>query len=394
MCTHLTLFNRRITDQELSEEFKDQIQLILSYANDFEVIQDFISGNSPVGQKLSELLGYVGSMTNLKTTAKADFVNAINEVYDAVVANNTTLTSLLNSVQSQQATSTTNITTLTEATNNAKKNNITGVSSSTLVSRLDNDYKYLVNTKMIANDILTPTSNCRFIGHRGFNYGAPENTIIGFQLAANAGFYGVETDVQCTKDGYWILSHDTTIDRMTNGTGVIKDMMLADIKQYYVDAGNGIAQYPKLRIPTFEEFLKTCKKYNIIPVIEIKGSGYSSANYDELVRLIRKHGFENKCVVISFTTSQLDEVRKRSYGIVLAPLIPIGTDNLNYVKKLGNAMINPDNSTLDEAAVELAHQNGVLVMTWTVNNYDRAKELMDMGVDYITTDFLVGGGKL
>lgn len=390
----MTLFNRRITDQELSNELKEQLELILSYANDFEVFSDFTSGNSPVGQKLTEILGYVGAMPELKTAAKKDFVNAINEVYSQVVENKSSLTSSLNSVKNQQTSDSTKITSLTEVTNNAKKNNVTGVANSTLVERLDNDYKYLANTKMIANDILTPTSKTRFIGHRGFNFGVPENTLIGFQYAGNSGFYGVETDVQCTKDGYWILHHDTTIDRMTNGTGNIKDMTLADIRQYYIDAGNGIDMYPKMRVPTFEDFLRTCKKYNIIPVIEIKGSGYTGSNYDELIRLIKKHGFENKCVVISFTTSFLDEIRKRSYGIVLAPLIPINTENLNYVKKLGNAMINPDNSTLDDATVDMAHQNGVLVMTWTVNSYDRAKALMDMGVDYITTDFLVGGGKL
>ncbi|MEM4995028.1 glycerophosphodiester phosphodiesterase family protein [Priestia sp. SB1] len=386
-------FYKKITDQEFSLELKEKLDLILSYANDFDVIQDFISGNSPVGQKLEELLNNVGAIEQLTTTSKDNIINAINELYSAIVANNSSATTNINKINTSLTSTTTNVTSLTEATNNAKKNNITGTSNSTLSARLDNDYKYLASTKAIPNDILTPTSKCRFIGHRGLNFAAPENTIIGFQLAANAGFYGVETDVQCTKDGYWILSHDTTIDRMTNGTGNVKDMTLEQIKSYYVDAGNGIAMYPKMRIPTFEEYLQICKRYNVVPVIEIKGSGYTSANFDELIRLIRKHGFENKCIVISFTTSFLDEIRKRSYNIVVAPLIEIGTDNLNYVKKLGNAMINPDNSTLTEANVELAHQNGVMVMTWTVNNYDRARALMDMGVDFITTDFLVGGGQ-
>jgi len=386
-------FYKKITDQEFSLELKEKLDLILSYANDFDVIQDFISGNSPVGQKLEEVLSNLGAVEQLSTTAKDNVINAINELYSAITANNSNATTSINTINNTLTSNVTNITSLTEATNNAKKNNITGISNTTLSARLDNDYKYLATSRAIPNDILTPTSKCRFIGHRGLNYAAPENTIIGFQLAANAGFYGVETDVQCTKDGYWVLSHDTTIDRMTNGTGNIKDMTLEQIKSYYVDAGNGIAFYPKLRIPTFEEYLQICKRYNVVPVVEIKGSGYTSANFDELIRLIKKHGFENKCIVISFTTSFLDEIRKRSYNIVVAPLIEIGTDNLNYVKKLGNAMINPDNSTLSEASVELAHQNGVMVMTWTVNNYDRARELMDMGVDFITTDFLVGGGQ-
>ncbi|WP_310877174.1 glycerophosphodiester phosphodiesterase [Priestia megaterium] len=387
-------FYKKITDQELSLEFKEKIDKILTYANDFDVIQDFISGNSPVGKKLEELLNNVGAIEQLPTIKKDNIISAINELYNAIVANNSSATTSINKINTSLTSTTTNVTSLTEATNNAKKNNITGTSNTSLSARLDSDYKYLNSTKTIPNDILTPTSKCRFIGHRGFNFGVPENTLIGFQYASNSGFFGVETDVQCTKDGYWILHHDTTIDRMTNGTGNIKDMLLTDIKQYYIDAGNGINLYPKMRIPTFEEFLQVCKRYNVVPVVEIKGSGYKSANFDELIRLVRKYGFENKCIIISFTTSFLDEIRKRSYGIVLAPLIPISKENLQYVKSLGNAMINPDNSTLEVANVEQAHQSGVLVMTWTVNNYDKAKELINMGVDFITTDFLVGGGRI
>lgn len=244
------------------------------------------------------------------------------------------------------------------------------------------------------SDIFTPTAKTRFVGHRGFNGGAPENTLIGFELAAKSGFWGVETDIQITSDGVWILSHDDTVDRVTNGTGTIRNMTLSQIKALTVDIGTNLSYYPNLRVPTLEEFLQTCKRVNVVPVIEIKGSGYTSAHYDELVRVIKKWGFERKSVVICFTLSYLTEVRQRSPHICVQWLTPITQANIDSLKALGNAIINPDNSTVTSSGVELAHANGLLVSTYTVNNFTTAQTLIAAGVDFITTDNLVGGGQL
>lgn len=244
------------------------------------------------------------------------------------------------------------------------------------------------------SDIFTPTAKTRFVGHRGLNSGAPENTLVGVELAAKAGFWGTETDIQITSDGVWILSHDDTVDRVTDGTGTIRNMTLAQIKALTVDIGANLAYYPNLRVPTLEEYLQTCKRVNIIPIIEIKGSGYTSAHYDELVRIIKKWGFERKSIVICFTLSYLQSVRSRSPHICVQWLTPITQANIDSLKALGNAIINPDNSTVTPDNVELAHKNGLLVSTYTVNSFATAKTLIAAGVDFITSDNLVGGGQL
>lgn len=244
------------------------------------------------------------------------------------------------------------------------------------------------------SDIFTPTAKTRFVGHRGFNSGAPENTLVGVELAAKAGFWGTETDIQITSDGVWVLSHDDTVDRVTDGTGTIRNMTLAQVKACTVDIGANLSYYPNLKVPTLEEYLQTCKRVNIIPIIEIKGSGYTSAHYDELVRVIRKWGFERKSIIICFTLSYLQSVRSRSPHICLQWLTPITQASIDSLKTLGNAIINPDNSTVTVDNVELAHKNGLLVSTYTVNDFNKARALIAAGVDFITSDNLVGGGQL
>ncbi len=262
------------------------------------------------------------------------------------------------------------------------------------INAITSDIQNVKNNMATTSDIFTPTAKTRFVGHRGFNGGAPENTLVGVELAAKAGFWGSETDLQITSDGVWILSHDDTVDRMTDGTGTIRNMTLAQVKSCIVDKGANLDYFPNLRIATLEEYLQTCKRVNIIPVMEIKGGGYTSEHYDELVRVIKKWGFERKIIIICFTLSYLQNVRSRSQHICLQWLTPITQNSIDSLKVLGNAIINPDNSTVTVDNVELAHKNGLLVSTYTVNDFNKARSLIDAGVDFITSDNLVGGGQL
>lgn len=71
------------------------------------------------------------------------------------------------------------------------------------------------------------TTNPLFI-HRG---GYPENTLTGIKLSKERGFKAVEIDVEYTKDGYAVLLHDPTVDRTSNGTGHVRDMTFAQIRE-------------------------------------------------------------------------------------------------------------------------------------------------------------------
>ncbi|GED50455.1 glycerophosphodiester phosphodiesterase family protein [Carnobacterium maltaromaticum] len=242
-------------------------------------------------------------------------------------------------------------------------------------------------TKPILNEI-------KFIGHRGMSYDAPENSTPAFQLtgSSKAAFWGCETDVRLTKDGIWVCMHDDTIDRTTNGTGKVSELTLAQIQSYKIDTGNNLSFWDKttLIVPTLEEYLRVCRNAKVIPVIELKAAT-KAADYDSFMSVIKKMGFESKAVVLSDYVN-LVELRKRSEVINFhLATTGISTTTINQAIALRNCAITAQNTTLTQALVEQAHEAGLEVSTWTVNDIPSTELATWYGVDYITTD--AGAGR-
>ena len=139
-------------------------------------------------------------------------------------------------------------------------------------------------------------------GHRGVRVGAPENTMEAFHIAAKAGVDMIETDTHMTKDGVIILMHDHTVDRTTKGTGLIRDLTYAQIKEVGPD------------VPTLEEFLEGMKDYeNMTYNFELKdypadGEEWAWESMRKTIALIVKYGLEDRCVVNSFSGKLLEKV--------------------------------------------------------------------------------------
>lgn len=155
------------------------------------------------------------------------------------------------------------------------------------------------------------------IAHRGANFLAPEETIEAYHAAKKSGADILEMDLQRTSDGEIILMHDSTVDRTTNGTGLVSDMTLAEIKQ--LDAGfnftrDGGETYPfrgeGLTVPTLVEIFELFPDDYMI--IEIKGSDPSvSADYAEILR--RYDRFQS-VITASFSEEVLDAFRAAAPG--------------------------------------------------------------------------------
>ena len=247
-----------------------------------------------------------------------------------------------------------------------------------------NDYKEnLIRNRILSNEV-------KYIAHRGISAIAPENTLPAFEKAGELGFWGAECDVLVSADGVWVLHHDDTVDRMTNGTGNVSDFTLAQLKALTIDAGNNIALYPNLKIPTLEEYLVVCRKWNLIPVVEIKAATYTSDNYDTLISILKKAGLESKAIIISFDQNVLTEIRDRSKYIQLQLVSSsFSNDLIDFAKALGNTMLDLNYDIITQSIIEECHTNDIMVNAWTVNDYNTAKTLRNYGVDFITTDFII-----
>lgn len=245
--------------------------------------------------------------------------------------------------------------------------------------------------KATSNDLLTSIAFPRLIAHRGYRVGAPENTIPAFEMAGELGYWGMECDVQVTSDGVWIVNHDLTVDKMTDGTGNIADMTYAEIQSFTIDNGFNVGLYPNTKLPTLDDFLYICKKYGVVPVIEIKvpRKPYTTTDYDNFVSIVRRHGLEYNSIMISGGFDICMEIRNRSKTIVIHPLALITQPNLDFVKSLGNASINTDATKVTKQEVELAHSQGVSVGCFTAKTHNDLQRLIDMGIDFITVDGVI-----
>lgn len=229
---------------------------------------------------------------------------------------------------------------------------------------------------------------CKFIAHRGLNAAAPENTLPAYTLAGAFGFYGGETDVTTTSDGNWIVMHDDTVDRMTNGIGNVNSLALADIKNLIVDSGNNVNAYPQLRVPTLEEYLLCCKKNGLVPVVELKQTADVNKIAD-FSGILNKHDMTQHAMVISFSLPLLQELKKYSNVKMQYLVNNITTDNIISAGNI-NAGIDCEYSTITQQNILDCHLAGLEVNAWTVDDFNKCLQLINWGIDYITSNKIGG----
>ncbi len=229
-----------------------------------------------------------------------------------------------------------------------------------------------------------------WIAHRGNNAVYPENSLMAFKSVTR--HWGIETDIQVTSDGKWVVMHDDTVDRTTNGTGKVRDLSYAQFRNLRIDSGSNVGNLPDgERIPpSFEEYLLICKQLNKVPIIEIKTGTYSSDQYASLRNSLNLFGYdESNCVIGSFDFSILSMIRVMYPEMELHHFVnSINLNEINQLVALGvPAVCSSDYShfSLNAENIRLLHAAGLKVAAWTVpyNDFDRIKEL---GVDYITTN--------
>lgn len=250
-----------------------------------------------------------------------------------------------------------------------------------------------VNTKTLLednnsiNNKLMFSARARLMLHRGLSSEAPENSVPSFRLAGQASAWGIETDVYETSDGYFVCMHDDTVDRTTDGTGSVRDKTLAQIRSLRIDEGANIEQYPNLQVPTFEEYLQICKTYGCVAFIEVKGVDDIQSLYDTIVN----YGMLYMSVFILWH-GDIPRVRNIDTDAVIPCLINgYSSDDystiLDRAKPYQNMMVGLQISdNLTQEIIFDAHQNGIAVGCWTVDNESEIISYFEQGIDLVTSN--------
>ncbi|MDT2743937.1 glycerophosphodiester phosphodiesterase family protein [Enterococcus asini] len=262
-----------------------------------------------------------------------------------------------------------------------------GIADDKLITPSTMNYFYLAKTQKRRQRW---DEGLNWIAHRGNNTTYPENSIPAFLTARR--HWGIETDIQVTSDGQWVVMHDATVDRTTNGTGAVASMTLAQFRALRFDTGTNLSYLTDAEKtpPTFEEYLLICKQTNKVPVVEIKSYAYTETHYDLLKETLNRFGYdETNCVIISFDFTVLVKIRILYPNMELHYLVDsITTSNINQAISLGiPAAIssNYNQTSVNDANIKLIHAAGLKVAVWTVPepSFDA---MIKLGVDYITTN--------
>lgn len=240
------------------------------------------------------------------------------------------------------------------------------------------------------------------LAHRGFRGKYPENTLLAFQKAAELGVDGLEMDIHSTKDGVIVVSHDATVDRTTNGTGLIKEMSLAELKR--LDAGyrwtpdNGRTHPFRgqgITIPTLEEIFNTFPNFWIN--VDIKQT--SPPIVTPFVQMIRRFDMASNMMVGSFDTTTVRQFRREypevatvataseARRLYILSKFRLGRFYQGQAKALQLPEFNGRNRVITPRFVADAHRSGTAVHVWTVNETADMARFIEMGVDGLITDY-------
>jgi glycerophosphoryl diester phosphodiesterase len=218
---------------------------------------------------------------------------------------------------------------------------------------------------------------------------APENTLAAFRLCREHGVRWFECDVDILADDTVILTHDTTFDRCTNATGGYYHLEKDDIKN--IDAGSWFGdEFIGERIPTLEDLFAVMEECNLSVNIEIKSRENTAQRLiTNLAQGIKKSHMKERIIVSSFDCALVAEFKK------ICPDVPVGcifdmhtlAHDWDATMKWVNATyVNPCNEGLKKEHIEMFKKEGYGVNVWTVNELDRANQLLNWGVDGIITD--------
>jgi len=242
---------------------------------------------------------------------------------------------------------------------------------------------------------LTPPPNLKIIGHRGAGKLAPENTLSSFRKAKELRLNWVEFDIQPAAGFEWVVIHDSTLERTTNGVGQVLATSVEKLKS--LDAGRWFhPKYTGERIPRLSETLELLAELDLHPNIEIKipenlPIAKLTPWLESLTLCLNKHWPAQKPLplISSFNKDVLMAFKSS------APIYPLGyniealqPETVDIVLKNNFFSLHCDYSTLAWNDLERLLENPFLILLYTINDSHLAKKYFDRGVAAIFSDLI------
>ncbi|MBQ8511775.1 MAG: hypothetical protein IJ497_04105 [Clostridia bacterium] len=227
----------------------------------------------------------------------------------------------------------------------------------------------------------------QLVAHRGVSGLERENTAAAFIAAGNRTYFGVETDIYHTSDGKYVCHHDGSTKRICDVDLPIEGSTFDELRALNLTDVDGATDRGEIRICTPYEYMKICKKYAKHCVPELK-SNFTLEEMKEIMQIFADADYLDDTCFIAFNIANLDlvkQIRPEQECQFLTSKCDDGLPAMLAERKMG---LDIHYGALTPERIKACHDAGVEVNCWTVDDPEKAQELIDWGIDYITTNIL------
>ncbi len=235
-----------------------------------------------------------------------------------------------------------------------------------------------------------PLAVTRVLGHRGAGLQAPENTLAAIRRAAQLGVQWVEFDVRRSLDGALVLMHDESLERTSNGHGLLNEASLADLRT--LDAGGWFsAEFADEPIATLGEAVTLMTQLGIAANVEIKMSADDDPRIGAEVAALLARDWPAEFpspIISSFAETPLESARDVAPQVTRMLIVNTLPDDWRArLDALGCRYINVDHEKLTRQLAQEVCAAGITLLCFTVNDQIRAQEVFSWGVEAVFSDF-------
>ena len=246
----------------------------------------------------------------------------------------------------------------------------------------------------------TPAPGARpvtLVGHRGGAGLAAENTMAAYRAGIAAGAQAIELDVHLTKDGALAVMHDPDVSRTTDGAGTIGALTLAELKKLNAAARSTTTKDPQ-EVPTLDQplALAAASKVDVYIEIKVPPTGRYPGIEAKVAQAVKQAGMAGHVLVISFDLPTLQAVKAADASLPTGWLMQrsgVPTEAkasaqalADLAKKSGVDNLGISRDYLSAEIVQAAHEKGLTVGVWTVDDPVEMRQFANWGVDAITSN--------
>ncbi|MBR6795051.1 MAG: hypothetical protein IKM52_02965 [Clostridia bacterium] len=236
--------------------------------------------------------------------------------------------------------------------------------------------------------IKIPRKQALMVAHRGVSSLERENSVAAFVAAGNRSYFGIETDVHKTADGSFVIIHDKTTGRVSPTDVNVEECSPEELAAVRLYGYDGQTPRADLCLPSLSDYIAACRRYGKTAVLELK-SNFSVDDLRRMCEEIETQDYLSHVIFISFSFENLRRLRE------VHPEQPVQYLRSDANKEELIALVKKHGMDLDvhfdmitKEFVDACHKEGIKVNVWTVDSPELAENVIDAGVDFVTSNRL------